>query len=441
MAYFPAFNQYLNKVDDFRRNDRIIYPLRFIVFLCVLSRLMKNDANRDTDNEQDEPVFLDNVNKLSDCDMKRLPHSDTLKYLMEGLAPKEFASMRNKLVGRLIRNKVLDNMRVDSELTGAKHFLVALDGVHYHTSHRNLPHSTHKTHTADKTVDYMLTALEAQIVSPEGLRFSLMTEFIENPEEYNKQDCEIKAAKRLCVKLKEHYPRLPIIILLDGLYLCEDIVNLCKKNHWGLSVTVNDKTAAFLAVAEKKIASDPRHRIEGNDPRDGSPRTVTWCNHVKYKFGKTNVNLNVVIMKKINKKGKMEKFVYATTIFLHKRSVIQVLDTICRARWQIEESFKVQKCHGLGLKEAFGTVGNAGQNYYHIVQIAHIILELMLHSSLFRRLQKHQHPGRIRNTICCPMLEWYGTIKNLLNKFKRYLLMVPLSKIDILSWRLEFNTT
>lgn len=413
-----------------------------IVWMCLLARLMGNGANRDTDRDRDEPAFLGNVSRLCGRDLERLPHSDTLKYSMAGIDPGELAEVRALMVDRAIRNKVLDRMRTDEEVAGKKYLLVAVDGVHFHTSRRELPHSTRRTH-ADGTVDYMLAALEAQIVCPEGVRIPWMTEFIENPPggDYDKQDCELAAAKRLLARLKNRHPRLPVLLLLDGLYLCEAIVDLVRKNGWGLSVTVNDKTPAFLAEAERRMAADPRNRIEDKDPVDGRGRTVAWTNHVKHVFGQTEADLNVVKMTKVGANGKTGKSVYATTIFLKKRRVVQVLDRICRARWQAEEAFKVQKCHGLGLEKAFGTTGHAGVNYYHIVQIAHIILELILHSSLFRRLQRHQNPEVVRNTICRRMLEWYGTIKNVLAKFKCYLLMRPLSDMDIREWRLEFNTS
>ena len=403
---------------------------------------MGNSANRDLDHDRDEPAFLDNINRLSGGKMERLPHSDTVKYVMEKLDPMELAGVRDRMLRRLIRNKVLYSMRPSKEVTGKKHFPVAIDAVHFHTSHRKIPHSTRRVHT-DGTVDYMLIALEAQIVNRDGRRIPLMTEFIENEQnpDYVKQDCELKACKRLLPRLKETYPRLPLVILLDGLYLCEDIVNLVRKNGWELSVTVTDKTSAFLAKAEEKMAANPRNRIEDTDPVDERRRTVTWANGVKHVFGDTEVCLNVLKMNKTNDQGETETLFYATTIFLSKRRVIGVLDQVCRTRWQIEESFKVQKCHGLGLEEAFGTVENAGLNFYHLVQIANIIMQLILHSSLFRRLQQHQNPDRIRHPIRRPMLEWYGTIKNILAKIKSCLLMVPLSGIDISNWRLEFNTS
>ena len=57
--------------------------------------------------------------------------------------------------------------------------------------------------------------LEAKLVFTNGFSISLGTQWIENPKEYDKQDCELKAFKRLAVKLKKWFPRLPICILAD----------------------------------------------------------------------------------------------------------------------------------------------------------------------------------------------------------------------------------
>ena len=88
----------------------------------------------------------------------------------------------------------------------------------------------------------------------------------------------------------------------------------------------------------------------------------------------------------------------------------------------------------------FGTRKNVGRNYCQIVQIACIIRTFMLHSSLFRRLQRHCNPDRIRDTIRRPMLEWYVIIANFVARLKRSLLTCLLSDIDITGRRLECDT-
>jgi hypothetical protein len=346
------------------------------------------------------------------------------------------------MINRLLRGKRLSGMRTGPWLSRTRSFYrLAIDGVHYHTSNAPIENLTHKTHSNGKT-EYMLTALEASLVSPSGIRIPLMTEFIANPAgEYDKQDCELKAAKRLLENIKEQFGRLRLIILLDGLYLCEDILIICRENGWELSVTVNDKTPAFLREAEKALEGKSGRHVTCTDPKDGRTRKVSWCNGIKHKFGETPFILNVIKMTKDNGE-KEDCHVYATTIFLHnnEETVLRILDEICRARWQIEEQFKVQKHHGLELETAFGTRGFAGQNYYLIVQIADIIRTFMMHSSLFRRLQQKANSEEITEVIQRPMLEWYGTIAHFVDRFRRALLTRALSDINMDGWRLSYDT-
>ena len=74
------------------------------------------------------------------------------------------------------------------------------------------------------------------------MSISVATEWIrnENGKEYDKQDCELKAFKRLAVKLKKMYPRLPLVILADGLYANQTFFKICKDNGWEFVVTFKD---------------------------------------------------------------------------------------------------------------------------------------------------------------------------------------------------------
>ena len=70
-------------------------------------------------------------------------------------------------------------------------------------------------------------------------------------QEYDKQDCELKAAKRLLGRLKDEFGRLRLIILLDGLYLCEDILNICRANGWKLYRNCERKDTCILEGSRK----------------------------------------------------------------------------------------------------------------------------------------------------------------------------------------------
>ncbi len=333
-------------------------------------------------------------------------------------------------------------MRCAPKLNGGREaFLIAVDGVHFHTSSAPIAHSTHRTR-ADGRTEYMLTALQATVVSPQGVKIPLMVEFIENPDgDYDKQDCELKACKRLLAHLKESFPHLPAILLMDGLYLCEDILKICRRNNWRFSVTVTDHAPAFQEKALEAMG-ERGHRAAGRESSSGCTRAVSWCNGIKHTFGDTDFTLNAIKMETTSKKGEKETLFYATDLFLHPADdlAVRTLDEICRTRWQIEESFDEQKHHGLELETAFGTRGYAGQNYYLIVQFAYIILTFMRHSSLFRRLQQQENPERIATTIQRSMMEWYGSVRNLMARLRTALLTRPMDDIDMADWRLTFDT-
>ena len=72
----------------------------------------------------------------------------------------------------------------------------------------------------------------------------LFTEFLSHAEgdtDTTKQDCELKAFKRLAIKIKQEFPELPLMILLDGLYASGPIFELCSEYGWDCMIVLKDK--------------------------------------------------------------------------------------------------------------------------------------------------------------------------------------------------------
>jgi len=68
-----------------------------------------------------------------------------------------------------------------------------------------------------------------------------MTEFIENADlQGDKQDCELKAFYRLTKRLKARFHRLPICLLLDGLYAGGPTFQLCQDYDWRYLIVLQD---------------------------------------------------------------------------------------------------------------------------------------------------------------------------------------------------------
>jgi len=99
-------------------------------------------------------------------------------------------------------------------------------------------------------VQQYVYVLEANLAFHNGLSIPLMSEFLsygegdpdehEKPEEH-KQDCERKAFKRLAARLKKAFPRLPVMVLLDGLYPNGPVMAQCRGYGWQYMIVLPHK--------------------------------------------------------------------------------------------------------------------------------------------------------------------------------------------------------
>lgn len=150
----------------------------------------------------------------------------------------------------LIRQKILYAYRLRETC-----FVVAVDGTGVLVyNKRHCPYCL--TRVRDGKTVYYHNVLEAKLVTPNGFAFSLMTEFIENPgENPTKQDCELKAFYRLAARLKKRFPRLPILMTMDGLFAGGPTFELCNRYGWKFMIVLKDKdlpsvNSEFIALAK-----------------------------------------------------------------------------------------------------------------------------------------------------------------------------------------------
>ena len=66
-------------------------------------------------------------------------------------------------------------------------------------------------------------------------------------EEERKQDYETNAFQRLAEKIKKAFPRLPVILLKDSLYVLAPVMDICRENVWGdLSSVIKARVSRTL---------------------------------------------------------------------------------------------------------------------------------------------------------------------------------------------------
>jgi hypothetical protein len=234
--YWGGWGSVFGGVTDPRNPEQVIYPLPGLLFtgtflfLCQLgSRRGINDRLRG--NGPSAAKFA------AWFGVENVPHGDTLNYTFQRMAVAEVQEVLCRTVANLIRKKVLYRYR----LLGL-YYLVAIDGTGVLTfRERHCAHCLTQTRHPGETL-YYHPVLEAKLVTANGFAFSLMTEFIENADpSADKQDCELSAFYRLAKRLKARFPRLPICLLLDGLYAGGPTFQVCCDYDWKYLVVLREE--------------------------------------------------------------------------------------------------------------------------------------------------------------------------------------------------------
>jgi hypothetical protein len=291
------------------------------------------------------------------------------------------------MVRHLLQKKSLHKYRLFK-----KWFIVAVDGTGLVSfSEPHCENCLSKTYKNGKTI-YFHNVLEAKLICRNGFSISLATEWIENSgENYNKQDCELRAFKRLAKTLKQFYPRLHICITVDGLYPNQPFFEICKEYGWCFVITFKDGN---LPSVWKKVDDFKQQFTDNNDSQftiendKQIQRHYCWINHIDYHGFKLNwIECIETIENLNNHEITTSHFVYLTNIEINKDNAAEIVQT-GRLRWKIEnEGFNTQKNLGYNLQHKYSRVSwLAAKNYYQCLQIGHMVNQLLELSLAFKKL-------------------------------------------------------
>mgnify|MGYP006317238663 FL=1 len=217
----------------------------------------------------------------------------------------------------------------------------------------------------------------------------MATETIENSDEYNrkqmseeaiKQDCESKAFLRLAGKIKKNFPRLPICIVADGLYVSQKVIKTCKACGWDYIIRYKEGCAPTIEV---EYQGTPEKDRAGN---------AEYVNEVIFR----DMDVNVLkYMEKHIKEGKekITEFAWITSMEITDRNA-EKLARAGRTRWKIEnQGFNRQKRWQGNLEHACSFHERAQKNHYLLEQIADFIKQLyeyfFLEKNEIKKVQKN----------------------------------------------------
>ena len=382
--HFPDLLELLEGITDPRKRKK--YKMQELLLGCIVMYVFKSGSRNSYNQDRKTESFRKNYSCLFGG--MGLPHMDTVDEVLRQIAPKKLEALKTLLVKGLLKRRVLHKFRLLD-----KYFGIAIDATGY-ASFEQAPYEGCPYRKSKKgKITYLQPILEAKLVTRNGFSISIATEWVLNGEEYEKQDCELKAFKRLAARLKKDFPRLAICILADGLYPNKSVFDLCEEYKWSFIITLKDSqlkdVQQEVAVFKRLYANNTAIEEKVVNKEQIITRSYRWINEIDY-HGHCLNWIECVEIKRNIETGKEEsnRFGHVTSFKVDSMNCKE-LSAGGRLRWKIEnEGFNIQKNGGYQLQHKYSRGNlNAIQNYYQCMQLGHLINQLVELSRRFKSLK------------------------------------------------------
>jgi hypothetical protein len=314
--------------------------------------------------------------------IKRVPCDTLMRESLDPVSPESLRPVFKSILRQLQRGKALEALVF---LDG--HYLVALEGTGYFSSH-TIPWASclQKVHR-NGTITYAHQMLGAALSHPDVREvLPLMPAPIVTQDGTSKNDGERHAAKRFIAKLRQDHPHLKFIVTADRLSANAPHLETLPDHglHYILGVTEGDHALLFqegqAAAQEGRVTSYERHdRAAGVGPR------FRFVNDVPLNASNADVRVNVIAYWEVGA-DQVQHFSWVTDWRVSTRNVFSLMRG-GRARWRIaNETFNTRKNQGYHFEHNYGH----GQQNLSVV-----FAMLMMLAFLVDQTQQH----------CCALLQ------------------------------------
>ena len=340
----------LNTDNDHRQPGKINYSVNDAVMSGFACMYFQDSSVKAFQERLQDEREMNNLTTL--FGVKNIPGDSQLRNILDALGSEVFRPVFKDVFTRLQRGKQLEQYQVFSNT-----YLIALDGSQYFYSEKiNCESCLIKNHS-NGTVSYAHQVLMPALMCP-GVKqvVPLMPEEIRNTDGQEKQDCEVNAAKRLIPAIKQDHPRMNFIIVGDGIYSKQPMIEEILDKNWSfIFVSKPDDHA----VMYRHLENAPMCEKTVVDENSGKTHVYEWMNGIPLNGNKETVMVNYFSYKIISTdKNGNEKIMYSnywvTNIEINDDNIEQMVK--CgRCRWKIEnECFNTLKNQGYDLEHSYG---------------------------------------------------------------------------------------
>lgn len=366
--FFPGIWNWVIEITDPRDTRKIVYSQKSLILAGLLLFVLRLGSRRQMNYRLNSKILVQNLKRAFGYEAETMPHGDTIKNYLTELVPEHLGNIRTRMINTLIRMKCFENYRLLN-----KYYLIAIDGTgHLTFKERHCKHCLKKELNSGETL-YYHTVLEAKLIVADGMALSIATEFIENSDpDAKKQDCELKAAYRMLKRLKSEFPQLRIALAMDGLFANREIMGIAENYGWKYITTFKEGSIPSLfADFEAVLPLVPENRLTYR--HNQVQQSYRWAEG----FNHSGHEVNILSCNEI-KNDRQTRFVWLTNLRIDDRNCFKIANRGGRQRWVIEnQGFNTQKNGGFNLEHAYSREPTAMKNFYLLLQIAHMLVQLM----------------------------------------------------------------
>lgn len=392
----PVLLARLAKIPDPRNPKKIKHQMTTLMLYGILMFVYQMSSRREANQKMTRPQFLEHF-ALAFPDLLEIPHHDTLNRVLSKIQVDEIREAQAELVRRLVRKKKFVRYVVQGR------YPVAIDGTQKYVRREMLSEDWLRRHVRDgeeRVAQYYVYTLEANLALRNGMSIPLATEFLAaslGDTDQEKQDCELRAFKRLAAWLKKQFPRLPLLLLLDGLYPNGPLMAQCRRCGWDFMIVLQDKSLSTVWEEYEGLKSlqPENQRVQMWGDRK---QRFRWVNEIEYDYleGKTRrrLLLNVVVCEEgweeIDGNGRLvaktSRHAWISNRPLSSAVIHERCNLAARHRWAIESGLLVEKRQGYHYEHCFSFNWNAMKGFHYLMRLGHLINVLAQYSSALRGL-------------------------------------------------------
>ena len=405
--YVPEILKYIDEIREPRKRNN--YSMRYLIMSEMLMFLSEGKSQRFTETAYRDNKYLENIGKIIKEELRKIPDAEIYTNVFSKVEKEEIEKFQYKINYQMIRNKIYEGSKILGK------YNLVLDATRFQKAHYEISEEWLKE-TKDGNTTWYLSMLELKLVA-NNMAISLMNEMIKNEDkkkeneteeeiknksiEELKQDCELNASKRMLPRFRKIYPRLPVRIIADSLYPSIGLIELCEKENLEYIFVLKDKRIPTLLAEFLTLVSMSEGNREIKETKEQIVLTL-WENDIDYKGKKINVIRQIT---KDKETGKYSKWMWITNREITRNNLYKII-YCAKLRDYIEnQGFREQKItSGIDLEHVYSKDIKAIKVIYTIIQITHLILQIIEHSD-----------------ICGEFNKKYGSVKVFRRKFYAHL--------------------